>query len=329
MSGGRRLGPRLFAVLTLAALCAPGTWLRTDLPRTLPTGIELARVAGPSTTDLPQWSVAGVWQYTSDPHRLFGGFSAILPLGEGSLRAFSDRGSRFTFTEPDRPDEAAQDRIVALQLVAPEYSNDLWDIESVTRDPVSRDYWLGYEGVHAVHRFSVASEIEDVRFLDGEVDWYVNSGAEAMLRLDDGRFVIIPEGGDEALVYDGDPVEGGAPVTLDFASPARDFAVTAAAQLPDGRVLLLMRDVVWGVPPFAAQLAIADVPPVSPDTPWSADVLLRFDGVIPPENYEGLAVREQADGTVAVWVISDDNFSIQQRTLLVKLVFDPAAALSN
>ncbi|WP_299195892.1 esterase-like activity of phytase family protein [uncultured Erythrobacter sp.] len=315
----------MFAALALAVLCAPGTWLRTEVPRTLPTGIEFNRIAGASPTDLLQWNVAGVWHYTSDPSRFFGGFSAMLPLRDGHLRAFSDRGSRFTFTEPDLPDPAMRAPSVVLQLVAPRHSNVLWDIESVTRDPVSRDYWLGYEGAHAIHRFSVASEIEEVRFLDGEVDWYVNSGAEAMLRLSDGRFVIIPEGRGEALIYAGDPVEGGTPVTIDFTVPVEDFVVTAAAQMPDGRVLLLMRDVVWGVPPFAGLLAIADTPPTSSDTEWSADVLIHFDGVIPPENYEGLAVRGQDDGTVAVWVISDDNFSIQQRTLLVKLVFDPAA----
>jgi len=329
MRGSRRLT----ASILLAAICAPGTWLRTDVPQTMPTGIEFERIAAASETGTPQWSVAGVWHYTSKPSRYFGGFSALLPLGEGQLQAFSDRGARFTFGEPDLPGETAPqsrpEQIVELQRVAPEHAFDLWDIESVTRDPATRDYWLGFEGVHAIHRFSAASEIEDVRILDGEVDWYFNSGAEAMLRLDDGRFVIIPEGRAEALIYASDPVEGGAPTSVEFVSPAPEFAVTAAAQLPDGRVLLLMRDVVWGAPPFDGMLAIADAPPASPDTPWQAEVLFRFDGVIPAENYEGLATREMADGRVAVWVIADDNFSVQQRTLLVKLIFDPSAPLAN
>jgi len=45
--------------------------------------------------------------------------------------------------------------------------------------------------------------------------------------------------------------------------------------------------------------------------------------VIPRENYEGLALRPRGDGRVDVWVMSDDNFSIIQRSLLAKLVFDP------
>ena len=44
-----------------------------------------------------------------------------------------------------------------------------------------------------------------------------------------------------------------------------------------------------------------------------------------PDRVRKLALRPRDDGRVDVWVISDDNFSIMQRTLLAKLVFDPGA----
>jgi hypothetical protein len=315
---------RLLAASVLAFLCAPGTFARTDVPIGVPRDIALVAVQGASATHNPAWRVEGVWEYSTGPTRKFGGFSALLALGPDKLRAFSDRGFRFTFMEPGSADEDASDRTISTVIVArPELQWMLWDIESATRDPATGDYWLGFENTHAIHRFSLASEPEEVRLLGDEVQWYVNGGLEAMQRLDDGRFLAIPEGRSEALIYPDDPVEGGNPQTIAFESPDPDFAVTDIAQLPDGRIMLLMRKLQWGLPPFAGLIAIAELPELGSDEPLSPQVGLRLDGIIPDENYEGLALRPQPDGSVAVWIISDDNISSLQRTLLAKLIFDP------
>lgn len=315
---------RLAAALALLVLVAPGTWLRTELSDRLPTDIAIERVAGASDTPEAGWRVGGVWQYSAQ-NRFFGGFSALLTLKDGRLRAFTDRGMRFTFLEPDIDAPPLGKPPVVRQLVAPELIWDLWDIESATRDPATGEYWLGYENLHAVHRFSVASEGTGMYRFPPELGWGANSGAEAMERLADGRFLVIGEGQGEALVYPGDPVEGAEPARIPFAVPETGYAVTDIAQLPDGRILFLMRAVVWAFPPFASFIAIGEVPEDGAEGPWRPEVALRFEGVIPEDNYEAIAVRALDDGTVAVWVMADDNFSIQQRTLLAKLLFDPAA----
>jgi hypothetical protein len=315
---------RVIAALALALACAPGTWLRTPVPDAMPSDITLTPILGPHATDTPGWSLGGVWQYSAQS-RYFGGFSAILALYDHKLRAFSDRGTRFTFVEPDQPEAADGDLSVVYQAVEDAYSNDLWDIEAATRDPATGDYWLSYENYHAIHRFSQASERKGVRVLDDEVDWPVNGGAEAMVRLADGRFVIIPEGRDEALIFASDPVEHPeAARTIVWQVPAPGYVVTDMAQLPDGRLLMLLRDLELAYPPFVSLLAIADPPPKGGAEAWSGKVVFALDGVVPRENYEGLTLREEEDGKVAVWVIADDNQSVQQRTLLVKLLFDPA-----
>ena len=242
------------------------------------------------------------------------------------MRAFSDRGFLFTFVEPDREEETPEQRKIAgLPFNDQSLYPLLWDIESVTRDPVQAgDYWVGFENTHAIHRFSYKTKPEEVRIIDEDVDWYDNGGLEAMERLSDGRFLIIPERREEALILDGDPVTNWNPQIIAYESAAEEFAVTDLAQLPDGRVLLLMRDVDWGnYPPFAGLLAIVDVPQVGSNEPLEPKVLFHFEGVLPPENYEGLAVREQEDGRVVVWVISDDNLAAMQRTLVAKLIYDP------
>ncbi|MEQ8771518.1 MAG: esterase-like activity of phytase family protein, partial [Erythrobacter sp.] len=278
------------------------------------------RVAGPSATTDPAWRVAGVWRYSAD-NRHFGGFSALLPVGEESLRAFSDRGVRFTFPEPGSDKPAIPQ--VELQAVRAGWSDHLWDVESAARDPAGR-YWLGFEARHAIHRYTAANAPDGLRIIAKEVDWPDNEGAEAMERLADGSFMILPEGENVGLLYPSDPVAGTEPARFGFRRPAASYAATDLAQLPDGRVLLLMRNTVFALPPFDTLLAMG--PPPRAGEVWAPQVVLDLTRAIERENFEGMAVRESKDGRVAVWVVSDDNFSVMQHTLLAKLIFDPAAA---
>lgn len=312
---------RLIAALAVALMCAPGTWLRSDVPRGLPSDIAVTAVAGPRALGNSDWELGGVWQYQANSLR-FGGFSALLALGSGRLRTFSDRGFRMIMTEPDRE---APRQGMNRQLVEPGREWDLWDIEAATRNPANGDYWLGYEHRHAIHRFTAASIPDGVRDLREEVDWPSNSGIEAMVRLEDGRFVVLPEGQPRGLLFAQDPVEGGTPATFTITSPAKGYVITGAKQLPDGRLMVLMRRLVWpsprAWPPFASLLAIGELP--SAGGAFAPDVALRLEGVLPRDNYEGLALRERADGRIDVWIISDDNFSVFQRTLLAKLIYTP------
>jgi hypothetical protein len=313
---------RLLAALAVALMCVPGTFLRTDIPTAPPRTITLTKVQDAGPAPAPGWKVAGVWQYRGEG-MLFGGFSALLALHDHSLRTFSDRGARFTLTEPDRPAPRPDSRPdVVRQLVAPADANDLWDIESATRDPVSRRYWLGYENHHAIQRFTFASAPDGKRELEDAVHWSENSGAEAMVRLADGRFIVLPEGKKYGLIYAGDPVEGTRPQRFAFRNPSPGFAVTDMAELPDGRLLLLLRDLDWGYPIFTSRLAIGTVPDTG--QVFAPKTVLQLDPTIPRENYEGLALRPRADGRIDVWLISDDNLSVMQRTLLAKLIFDPS-----
>jgi len=127
---------RLLAALAVALLCAPGTWLRSEVVRSVPKQIDIAHIAGPAPTGTPGWHRAGVWAFNADSER-FGGFSALITLGPGTLRAFSDRGYRFTLTEPGLPDGT---RRLNRQFVAPGREWKLWDIEAATRAPDTGHY---------------------------------------------------------------------------------------------------------------------------------------------------------------------------------------------
>lgn len=315
----------MVAAIAVAVMCAPGTWLRTDVPKDLPVEIAVKQISGPLATPDPTWRIEGIWQYSARAGHRFGGFSALLSLDDETLLAFSDQGFRFTFTSPDSAEDSPKVRRVEFQTLGDEpIHGELRDIESATRNPATGDYWLGYEGKHAIVRFTSEHELRGLSPVDqGGAQWTRNGGLEAMLRLPDGRFLAIPERRSYVMLYPSDPLASLAEQRIAFENPEPDFAVTDMAQLPDGRVLMLMRAVVRGLPPFAGLLAIADAPGPGGSEPMSPRIIMGFDGVLPAENYEGIAVRQQDDGRIAVWIISDDNFSVLQRTLLAKLVFDP------
>ena len=124
-----------------------------------------------------------------------------------------------------------------------------------------------------------------------------------------------------------DPVDGANFDVFAYLPPAPGYGATDMVQLPDSRILLLVRTVdPWGgIPPFDTKIAIGPVPKLGDGEVWKPQISLNLGDVVPRENYEGIAARLMADGRVAVWLISDDNLSVMQRTLLVKMIFDPAS----
>lgn len=324
----RRTMRRLLLVALIALGVAPGTWLRTELRDAPPIRFTIQPIAGPQASANPAWRREGVWHYRAS-HKWFGGFSALLAPGgeEGdTLRAFTDRGIRLTLAEPELAGDRQPNARAARQLELDPHFDGLWDIESATLDPATGRYWLGYENRHTIQRFTPRDEADRFRDLETEVDWGANAGAEALVRLADGRFVLLPEEEPYGLVYPRDPVWGDPPRRFAYASPRPGYAVVDAAQLPDGRLMVLLRSLRWGIPTFSSLIAIGALP--DPDSPegFTPRIALDLAGIVPFENYEGLALRPLGQGQVAVWLVSDDNFSVLQRTLLVKLIFNPGAS---
>ena len=106
---------------------------------------------------------------------------------------------------------------------------------------------------------------------------------------------------------------------------SREFSPTDMAQLPDGRVLILMRRLVWPFPlRFACRIVIADPAAIRAGAVWQGTEVAKLSSSLPVDNFEGLAIEPRGGGRVTVWLISDDNHAATQRTLLWKLAVDPA-----
>ena len=323
---------RLPALLPLLALLL-GTWLRVTppppsfqlqlrfQPLPLPSREVQARQLGPFT-------VEAMWEMHS-PHVHFSGFSALVPLEHGRLLAIGDRGYKLLFSPPGEPHTVPR---IRRMLDGQAWKESRHDAEAATIDPATGRLWIGWEGGNAITRHGTpfgSPQSARPRAMRG---WKQNTGPEAMVRLVDGRFVVLCEGFSgwisedrhKALLFSGDPISSGEPQAFTFAGPV-GFSPTDMAQLPDGRVLVLMRSLVWPVPArFEGGIALADPADIRPDAVWRGVEVARLSYPLPVDNFEGLAITPRPDGKVTVWLISDDNGAVLQRTLLWKLRLDPA-----
>lgn len=272
--------------------------------------------------------LVGAWHLTSSNDG-FGSYSALLAPAEGILLAFSDRGEFLRLAVPPRTRATA-----SLGAIVPggESYKPYQDVEGATRDPATGHIWLSLEGRNALLRFdSALGQMREVRPA-AMAEWSVNSGAESIDRLADGRFVVISEAvgfGEgwiaEGLLFPGDPIEGAVPERFLFHPPDGHYAADIAA-LPDGRLLVLARGVSLGLPPrFTTRLLLADPNDIRAGEllPW--EEVGQLDGVAPADNYEGIAVTGGMDGgPLTIWAISDDNgAALIQRTLLLRLEWTP------
>lgn len=151
--------------------------------------------------------------------------------------------------------------------------------------------------------------------------WPSNKGAESIIRLSDGRFVAIAESLEDddthqALLFSGDPVESGTNITPFRYHPPAGYRVTDGVQLPDGRLLILNRSV--GLPNgFAAKIAVVDPSAIGNGEQVTGKIIATLAAPLLIDNMEGIAVTKYGSDSI-IWLISDDNFSIFQRTLLMK-----------
>ncbi len=312
--------------LLLALALAPGTWLRSASPppdlaapvKFTPMG-QFPRVSG-------EIEILRAWRLQSENGH-FGGFSALAAMPGGNLLAASDRGRVMYLDMPENGTPAARMDFLSGKDVADKH---LVDVESITRDPASGQIWIGYEGANAIDRLDRKLHGAKRVMPPQMRGWSENSGPEAMVRLANGKFIVLAEGSRSlgksdfpGVLFAGDPVEGAGAQTFRFAAPS-GYRPVDMTQIPDGRVLVLVRKIHWGLPPrFTAKLLVADPADIGAGKLWQGRVIASFTPPVPSDNYEGLAAVPRADGALDLWMISDDNLASFQQTLLLRMRWAP------
>lgn len=325
---------RLILLAVIIIGLTPGTFLRTATGAR--SDIAVVRIspvtAGNSGLSGPL-RPTGMWELTS-AHGWFGGFSALVAGGEDRLIAGTDRGWLLDLDLTGGQPIAAPGsfRFIGRRARGRE---EVIDLEALARDPVSGTLWAAYENANLIERIApdgtrTARRPREIR------RWSANSGPETMARLADGRFLLLAEGGERyaathrpALLFPGDPLAPGAPLAFSFASDGK-YKPVDAALLPDGKLLILLRRVEFTLPArFDTAIALADPAAIRPGEQWRARVIQRLSGPLYGENFEGIAFTPDPADRLrgSIWLIADDNFSVFQRSLLLRLAWEGEAAL--
>jgi hypothetical protein len=318
---------RLILILVLAALAVSGTRI---IYKNTSQNIALRPLpldaSNPERRTVGALTFLGAWELGSN-NQNFGGISGLLVLKDGRFLGVSDAGTLIGFgltndDKTDRPFIAALPGAFGKNI---DFRDR--DSEGLAYDPQSGRIWVSYEAKHAVRRFPPSmSRIDGLHKLPGTKAWYQNRGIEAITRLRDGRFILIAEDSEKgdrpAYLYSGDPVEKGTSrLEFRYRAPA-GYKATDATQLPDGRVLVLNRRI--AVPDgFSAKLAILDPATISAGKVVKVKTIATLKSPLLVDNMEGITISQE-DGRTIVWMISDNNFNIFQRTLLMKFALNLA-----
>lgn len=326
----RRSRLLLLLLLALLAAAAIGGFRQTRKNHSqnialVPLPLDAANPASRRVGDL---DFLAAWELKSD-NGIFGGLSALAALKNGRFLAISDAGAVVGFGigdngRADRPFIAALPGAYGKGIL---YKDR--DSEGLAYDPGTGRVWVSYEYRNAIRRFPPSlARVDGIVRPAAMRDWPSNSGPEALVRLNDGRFLVFAEGGGDeesegiypAILFSGDPAEPG---TASFSfryRPPDGYRITDATPLPDGRLLLLHRRI--GVPDgFTAKISLFDPATVQRGALTHGRVIATLESPLLVDNMEGIATTQE-NGRTIVWLVSDDNFNIFQRTLLMKFALD-------
>ncbi|WP_239017877.1 esterase-like activity of phytase family protein [Sphingomonas aracearum] len=301
---------------------------RLDLPR-LPARLWVRPVSldaqDPARRRVSRLTWLGGWQLSgSDP--AFGGYSAIATDGR-RFTLLGDGGNwlRFSF-DGRRIGSAASGAL-------PGGPGTGWDkrdrdSESLAIDPASGAAWVGFEYHNMIGRFTPGlAKITALRRVPEMRRWPRNGGAESLVRLPDGRFLALAEAkkgargkGRQGLVFAGDPTRPGPSFAFTYLPPT-GYEPSDATLLPDGRLIVLNRAFRL---PYSFPVIVTEIPAgaVRPGAIVRPTEVARLEAPIISDNYEGVAATREGSDTI-LWIVSDDNQSRLQRTLLLKFRLDP------
>jgi len=286
----------------------------------------------PGLTRVGQLTWLGGVELTS-PDPAFGGFSAMAVLSD-HFTLLSDGGNivRFRMDSRGRLSERSFSDLPAGPGTG--WMKEDRDSESLTADPVTGRMWVGFERANQIWRFAPDLARGEGRAAPRAMaTWPANSGAEAMTRMPDGRFIVIGERepwpgreGRAAILFSGDPVEQPNKGFRFSYVPPPHHDPSDLAVLPDGRLLVLNRR--FALPfDFSSKLVVIDPRAIRPGAVVRGREIATLAKPLLHDNFEGLAVTREGKATI-IWIVSDDNQLFLQRSLLLKFRLEPDSPAS-
>lgn len=272
----------------------------------------------------------------TSPYRGFGGLSAIRVDEKGErFLALSDQGAWFTgrIRYSGRA-MVGLDEVEAAPMLNAEgrpitEKRNWYDTESLARD--GANVYVGLERVNQIMRFDFSKGGTRAR---GEViptppavrKLPVNKGLEALVFVPKGKDQNMPLAGtligfsERGLDTAGNLVAFliGGPSPGQFSVRRTEkFDISDAVLLPSGELLILERKFSW----FSGiNIRIRAIPlkSIAPGALVDGPALFTADLGDEVDNMEGIDAHVTAEGETVLTMVSDDNFSMLQRTLLLQ-----------
>jgi hypothetical protein len=267
----------------------------------------------------------------TSPYKEFGGISGLRVLPDGArFIALSDRGRWLRGTivyKGQRPVGIANAEMAPILGPdgRPLISRGWFDTESLAFD--QRTLYVGIERVNRILRFDYAAAGLAARGQIVPVPPEIsrlpyNRGLECLAAIPQGMpgagtLIAVSERGLDAAGNIKGFLIGGANPGQFSVVRSDDFDVSDCAIAPNGELLLLERRFAWttGVAIRLRRLALSAL---APGARVEGTILAFADMGYQIDNMEALAVHRDGSGEIVLTMISDDNFSVLQRTLLLQ-----------
>ncbi len=267
----------------------------------------------------------------SSSHKQFGGLSAIRIGANGAnFLAVTDRGYwlRGRISYDGTAPAGITDAEIAPMLYSdgkPIQSRGWYDTEALAED--GGFAYVALERVHRILKFDTGKRgllargtLVPVPPEMGKLP--SNKGIECLMvapkgSLLSGALIAISERGlDDARNIRGFLIGGPKP-GLFSVKPSEEFDIVDCAMTPSSDVLILERHFSWrrGVSMRIRRVALADI---VPGAVLEGTQLITADMGYQIDNMEGLSVHRAASGEIVLTLVSDDNFSLIQRTILLQ-----------
>lgn len=267
----------------------------------------------------------------SSSHKQFGGLSSIRVAANGSnFLAITDRGfwfrGRITY-QGDTPTGIADGEIAPMLYSdgRPITARGWYDAEALAED--SGFAYVALERVHRILKFDYAKRglLARATLVPTPPEMAKlpsNRGLECLQVMPKGAplagaLIAISERGlDEANNIRGFLIGGPKP-GLFSVKPSDEFDIVDCAVGPNSELLILERSFSWrrGVAMRIRSVLLADI---VPGAVLEGSKLISADMGYEIDNMEGLSVHRTPKGETVLTLVSDDNFSMIQRTILLQ-----------
>jgi hypothetical protein len=331
---------RLVCAFVSATILAATAAIHAEVVRTptapAPQAIEVhARTIDAFQPGEPSRRLFGALEFRgglvlTSPYPEFGGLSALRIGSDGRFLSLSDKGRWFRGRIAYRDDRPAGFADVETAPILgsdgrPLAQRGWYDTESIAED--GGTLYVGIERVHQIVRFDfgkdgLAARGQPIAVPPDFKTLPSNKGIEGLVFVPPGRPLagtliafsergLDPSGNLKAYLI------GGKNPGAFSVKRIKDFDISDADIVPGGDLLILERRFTWtsGVAIRIRRIALESIKPGAlVDGPALFDVDMGYE----IDNMEGLSVNRTPAGDILLTMISDDNFSPLQRTLLLQ-----------